>query len=437
MRELVPAAPARTAALRRRVKGTCYLLYNKQMRISKPKIALGVFIAVLLVPAAWSYVKYKSFSRSLIEQINSQAGKKLGRQVKFKKMEFSALKGIVITEPCVSRKPDFSKGNFFCAKRAVIRPELAKLIRKQVYFANIELESPVIKIREAGGKWDFEDLLDLLPKTSKGLHITWNAKRMELKDAQVEIDIGSSGRSLALEGADLTLLHYSSLAGNFELRFKGGAKTIYNNQLLTADISLKTGLNFEYAGLVSAFGGVEVTGASLGAATLKKASLDWELFNINKPAAEKNYTAGLKAEGLFIPAQQGGAVKARNSGLELLASVMGKEAPRAEDIEMALLALDFALDDGVLRIKRLDADSNFLELRSRYELNGPDRTVDLDLSARLGGSKLALTAKGPMHSPEIQPAMSYTLANKLLEALRGLNASLLKLFPILTEKPNV
>ncbi|MBI4803249.1 MAG: hypothetical protein HY796_12075 [Elusimicrobia bacterium] len=405
------------------------------MRISRYKLALALFVVLGLGAGAFAYVKYKNFSQYLIEQINSQADKKLGRQVKFKKIAFSPLKGIIVDEPCVSRAPDFSKGNFFCAKRAVIRPEISKLMNKRLCFANVEFEKPVIKAREAGGKWDFEDLLALLPKTSKGLHLTWNAKRLTLKDATVEIDIGSSGQSLALENADITLLHYSALAGNFELTFSGDAKTILNNQLLTTKIFLKTGLNFEYAGLTSAFGGVEFTDAVFGAATLKKAGANWELFNINKPAAEKNYAAGLKAEGLFIPARSGGLKKSVNSALGLLSSVMGKEAPRVEDLEINSLTLDFTLNDRVLRVKRLDLDANFLNFKSEYELNGPACAVDLVFSAQVGANKFALTARGPMDSPEILPAMSYTLAKKLLEAVRAVNARLLKIFPVATERP--
>lgn len=410
--------------------------YNLIMRLSKAKLVTLSVLVLALGGAAFLYVKYRSFSGYIIEQINTRPGKKLGRQVKFKKISFSALKGVIIDEPCVSRRPDFSKGNFFCAKRAVIRPGLAKLMGKELYFANIEFDSPVIKLREAGGEWDFDDLLKLLPKTSKGPHLTWNAKRLVLRNASVEIDMASSGRSFALENADATLLHYSAVAGNFELIFSGGAKAILNGRLLTTALSLKTGLNFEYAGLVSSLGGIEFADTMLGASTLKKAALNWELFNIKNPAAEKNYKAGLEAEGLFIPAQDGAAGKSVNGALELLSSVTGKAAPHVEDIEMSRLALDFSLNDGVLLIKRLDADTNFLELKSRYGLNGPARTVDIDLSARLGGNKLALTAKGPMDNPEIRPAMSYMLGKKLTEAVRALNAALLKIFPLITENAN-
>lgn len=403
------------------------------MNISRSKAAAGLLLVFGLGAGAFAYVKYKKFSEYLISQVNLQTGKKFGRQIKFKKIAFSPLKGVVIDEPCVSRAPDFSKGSFFCARRAVIRPEIPQLLRNRLHFSNIELTEPVIKVRESGGKWDFEDLLALLPATSKGLHITWNAKKLSLTDAKVEVDIGSSGRSISIENADIALLHYSALAGNFEFRLDGDIKTILNGQLLTAKTSFKTDLNFEYAGLTAAFGDVEFTGAAFGAATLEKAALKWEIFNIDKPAPEKNYTAGLKAEGLFIPAQSGGVKRSVNAAMELLSQVMGKTTPRVEDIEMKNLALDFTLNDGVLSVKRLDLDTNFLVLNDEYELNGPARTVNMRFAAQIGKNKLELTAKGPMDRPEILPAMSVTLNRKLTDAVRGINAALLKTFPITEE----
>ncbi|HBB66390.1 MAG: hypothetical protein A2X28_08260 [Elusimicrobia bacterium GWA2_56_46] len=410
------------------------------MNISKFKLPALLFLAFGAGAGAFAYVKYRNFSDYLIARINSQEDKKLGRRIKFKKVGFSPLKGVVIDGPCVSRAPDFSKGTFFCAEQAVIRPDLAQLMRNRLYFSNIELEKPVIKIRETGGRWDFEDLLALLPRTSKGLHLTWNARKLTLKNAKLEIDAAASGRkpagSIALENVNLTLLHYSSLAGNFSLNLDGGVKTIFNGQLLAANISLSTDLNFEYAGLASASGKAEFTDAALGASTLKKAALNWKLFGLNKPEPAKNYAAGLTAEELFIPAQSGGAAQAVNEAMRLLSSILGKETPRVEDIRMKNLALDFTLNDSVLSVKRLDLDANFLELRHTYELNGPARAVSAGLEARFGGNKLALTAKGPMDRPEILPAMSVTLNRKLLEAVRAINASLLKIFPITTGEPN-
>jgi hypothetical protein len=337
------------------------------MNLSRVKIAAALLIIFSAGAGVFAYLKYRDLSESLINRLDAQAGKRLGRQVKFKKAVFSPLEGVVIEEPCVSRAPDFSKGTFFCAKRAVIRPDLARLMKNRLYFSNVEFENPVIKVREAGGKWDFEDLLALLPKTSKGLHITWNAGKLALKNARVEIDLASSGRSFSLENSDIKLLHHYASAGNFEFSLNGDIKTVMNGQLLTAKTYFNTDLNFEYAGLTSAFGAVEFSDAALGASTLKKAEANWKLFNINKSATENNYTLGLKAEGLFVPAQSGGVKRTINNAMNLLSSILGRETPRVEDLEMDSLALDLTLNDGILRLKRLALAANFLDLLAEYE----------------------------------------------------------------------
>jgi hypothetical protein len=408
------------------------------MDVTRFKIVVILLLIFGLGAGAAAYLKYREFSTYLINRINSQTGKKLGRQIKFKKISFSPLEGVVIDEPCVSRAPDFTKGNFFCAARAVIRPELTQLMKNRLYFANVELEKPVLKIRETGGKWDFEDLLALLPKTSKGLYLTWNARKLELTGAALEIDFGSSGNSVSFENTDIKLLHYSTLAGNFSLSLNGEVKTIIKSQLAAGKAAFKTDLNFEYAGLTSAFGGLEISDAAMGAATLKKAALKWELFNIHKPAPAKSYAALAKAESLFIPAQSCGAARAVNNAMKLFSSITGKGTPRCEDIEMSGLTLDFALKQGVLRIKQLKLDTNFLNLENKYELNGPARAVELELAAEAGGNKLTFTAKGPMSKPEISPVMSVTLNNRLVALICDINAALLSIFPITTgEKCNV
>ncbi len=392
-------------------------------------IAVGIIVAGIGT-GIFAYSRYKNFSESIIRQLDSRTGQKLGRLVRFKKIGFSPLKGVVIDGVCVSRAPDFSKGVFFCADRIEIRPDMARLMRNRLSFGELTFTNPVISVREKGGKWDFDDLLARLPKTSKGLYLTWNVNKLVLTGARIEADLASSGRSFALENTDITVRHYSGLAGNFGLELNGGLKSAVNGRLLTSGVYIKTDLNFVYAGLTAAFGRAELTGAALGAATLENTALSWELFNMNKPAAEMNYTAHLTAEGLFIPEQSGGASASVNAALRTLSSVMGKEAAPVGDIELESLALDLALKDGALRVTHLSMDTNFLDVGAEYELNGPARSVEIRFGARAGKNKLDLTARGPMNAPQIAPAMSATLNRKLTAAIRGINAFLLKIFPV-------
>ena len=330
----------------------------------------------------------------------------------------------------VSRAPDASKGCFFSADRVEIRPEISALLKKRLVFSEVRLVNPSISVREMNGRWDFSDLLALLPGTAKGLHVTWNAKKLTLTGARVEADMASSGRSFALENADVTVRHYSGLAGNFGLELRGRLKSAVKGQLFSSEVSAKTELNFSYAGLTSAAGSAALENAELGAVALDKAELDWELFNMDKPATAANYSAHLTAEGLYVPEHSCGAAPLVNSAMRTLSSVMGREAPPVGDIKLESLALYMALKDGRLRVEHLSMDTNFLDVGAEYELDGPARSVSIRFGARAGKNALDLSAKGPMDAPEISPAMSSTLDRKLTEAIRAVNSFFTGIFPI-------
>ena len=395
-----------------------------------------VIIALLLLAVgsgAFAYIKYKKISNYLISQISGQAAKKLGRQVKFKSVSFSPLRGVVIKEACVSRAPDFSKGNFFCAAKTVIRPKFSALMKNQVYFSRVAFEKPVIKVRERNGAWDFADLLALIPETSKGLHLTWNTSELTMKDAVLEADLETSGLSLALENANISLEHYSSFGGNYGLSADGLVKTVMNGKLLSGEVRLKTDANFDYGGLASTKGNLRMEKISYGAITLESLRSGWSLFNMRKPLAEKNYKASLSAEKLVIPGQENSVKAGVSKGLALFSAAMGKSAPKIDDIEMSSLNAAFRLDNSALSFDDLSLRANFINLDAGLAMDGPAKTAEATLNADIGSNKIRMSASGPMSSPSIKPVLSDTLSAKFKEALTNIEGSLLKRFPITGE----
>ena len=351
----------------------------------------------------------------------------------FSSISFSPLSGVIIKDACVSRRPDFSKGAIFCAERAVIRPEFAALMKNQVYFSRIALEKPVIKVRESGGTWDFADLLALLPETDKGLYLTWNASELVMKDATLEADLETSGLSLALENADLELRHYSTLGGNYGLTADGLVKTAIKGKLLSSSVEFDTETNFDYGGLSSSKGSFKAGRTSYGAVTLETFKADWSLFNMRKPLAEKNYAAGFTAEGLLIPGQENSVRAEVSKGLELFSAAMGRPAPKIEDIEMSSLKAAFRLHDRALSLKDLELRTNFMDLDASISIDGPAKTAEAALDAAIGPNKIKMSAAGPIASPAIRPALSYTLSAKFKEALADIENALLKRFPVTGE----
>lgn len=403
------------------------------MKFTRFRLIAAALFLLLGGGGAFAYFKYKKISTYLVGRINGQASKKFGRQLKFKSVSFSPLKGIVIKDACVSRRPDFSKGNFFCAAETVIKPSFTALLKNQVYFSRVSFEKPVLKVRERGGAWDFADLLALLPKTEKGLYLTWNAGELTMKDAVLEADLETSGLSLALENADISLEHYSSFGGNYGLSAKGLVKTVLKGKLLIGEVTLAADANFDYGGLASTKGDFRAENVSYGAITLENLKTDWNLFNLRKPLADKNYCASLTAEKLFIPGQENSVKDGVAKSLALFSAAMGRPVPKIEDIEMSSLKAAFKLDNSALAFKDLALCTNFMDLDAGLSIDGPARTAEASLSAAIGPNKIKMSASGPMAAPRIMPALSATLSASFREALAGIEKSLLKSFPVTGE----
>ncbi|OGS13640.1 MAG: hypothetical protein A2285_07385 [Elusimicrobia bacterium RIFOXYA12_FULL_57_11] len=394
------------------------------------KLAAAVLSVLIAAAGAFTLYEYKAISARITRAVNGEAGKKLGRQVKFGAIKFSLFDGVVITDVCVSRRPDFSKGSFFCAQKVMVRPRLASLLRNKLFFSKIALDKPVLKVREEGGVWDFSDLLALLPETGKGLHLTWNASELTMKDAVLEADLQTSGLSFALENASLNLGHFSVFGGNYGLEASGLVKSALKGKLLSADVKIKAEANFDYGGLASTEGAFTAAAVSYGAITLESLQAQWKFFNLRKALAERNLSANLRAEKLLVPGRENSIRNSVAQGLDLFSSAMGRPAPRIEDIEMASLAAAFRLDDSVLSVRDIALRTNFLALDAGISIYGPAGTADAFLDADIGPSKLKMSASGPMSAPEIKPLLSATLSRKFKKSLAEIEASLLTLFPV-------
>jgi len=400
------------------------------MPFTRARVLLALLLLAAAGAAGFTYFKYRKLSAYVVEQVS---GRKLGRQVRFSGVAYSPFKGIVLRDACVSRLPDFSKGEFFCAKKTVIRPQLRALLRNRVSFSSVVFEQPVLKVRERGGRWDFEDLLALLPETDKGLYLTWNASELAMRGGRVEADLETSGLSLALEDLDLELDHHSSYGGNFGLEAEGLVKTIYKGKLVSAAVSLDTDSNFAYGGLASAKGEFRARDISYGALTLETFGADWDLFNMRKPLGEKNYSVSVNAEGLLLPAQENALRDDVARGLQLFSAAMGRTVPEIEDIEVKNFAAAFRLDDSVLAVKDITLRTNFMDLDAALTIFGPRREADASLKAAIGKNKLEMSAAGPLGAPRITPLLSATLAARFKSALAAVENSLLKLFPVTGE----
>lgn len=400
------------------------------MKFTRARLIAAALLLLAAGAGGFVYFKYRTLSAHIADQIGGQASKKLGRQVKFARVSFSPLKGVILRDACVSRRPDFSRGNFFCAEKVVIRPSFAALLKNKVHFSRVAFDKPVLKVREKGGRWDFEDLLALLPETDKGLYLTWNADELALTDAVLEADMETSGLSLALKDADLRLAHYSSYGGNYSLEAQGLVQTVHDGKLVSAEAELDADLNFDYGGLASTSGSLALSDISYGAASLKRFGANWKLFNIRKPLAEKNYAVSVEAAELLVPTLGSAAGAKVTEAMQLFSRITSKPLPPVEDYRVSSFKAALALDNSRLALKDIALRSDFISLDAALAIDGPAKTAEAGLKAELSGSKLDLSASGPIGSPAVKPLLSYTLDAKLKESLLAAERSLLKLFPV-------
>ncbi len=404
------------------------------MRPTRARIFLFSLAALLLCSAALVYFKYRRFAALVTDQAGAQASKRLGREVRLSGVSFSPLSGVIIRGACVSRRPDFSKGSFFCADRIMIRPRLGALLRNRFYLARVELDKPVIKLREENGRWDFEDLLALLPRTDKGLHLTWNTTELRLRNASVEADMGTSGLSLSVRNADLDLTHYSAFGGNYSVRASGLISTAAGGRLLSGAAKLDAEANFDYGGLSSTNGSFAATGVSYGAATLGSFNAAWKLFNIRRPLPEKNYSVDAAAADLLVPAHDSQTAGRIAGALRLLSRVTGRQLSFRSDFRAGSLKAAFSLKGSSLSLSGVSLRSDPLSLDAALTINGGARTAEAALDAALGGGRLNLSASGPLARPEIRPLLSSTLEAELRKGLAALENWLLRIFPVTGEQ---
>lgn len=404
------------------------------MRPIRARILLLFLTALLFCSAAFVYFKYRRFAAFVAEQAGAQAARKLGREVRISGVSFSPLRGVTIRGVRVSRRPDFSKGEFFSADRVILRPRLGALLRDRVYFARVELDKPVIKLRERGGRWDFEDLLALLPKTDKGLHLTWNASELSLKDASVQADMETSGLSFSVQDADLELTHYSSFGGNYSVRASGLLSAVAGGRLLSGNAELDAEADFDYGGLTSTSGNFAATEVSYGAATLRSFKTAWKLFNIRESLPEKNYSLEAAAEDLLVPSHDNEAAARISGALRLFSRVTGRPLPPESDFRAGSLKAAFSLKNSRLSLSGVSLRSGPLSLDGSLTIDGRSKAAEASLDAALGGGKLSLSAAGPLARPEIKPLLSATLEAGLRKGLAALENSLLRIFPVTGEQ---
>jgi hypothetical protein len=397
------------------------------MNARKIKITLLIILAVFLVGISTVYFKYQKVSKLVADTINTRLNKKVKRKINFGKIGFSILEGIIIHDAAASHSYGTSKENFFTARKVILTPELIPLLKNKIFFKKVEFINSEFKIkREINGKWNFEDLLLLLPETTKGLYLTWNTKELIFVDSNAEIEDKVSQTVFSLENSDLGIYHYSSFGGNFKFSLEGDFKTAFSNNLLQGEMEIESNANFEYSGLSSSFGKIILGDVIFNEITLEKSELEWKLFGMRKKIPERNCFAAFKVNNIFIPSHNPVVKQYIIKPLENFSSVLGKKLPEIEDVQIEKLSVNASLKDKTLNISEFNLDTNFLDLKYNFQIDTDKKTINLKLLTKLGTDKFEIMANGAVYNPEIKPELSYTARTRFVSLLKSLSDKLNK-----------
>ncbi len=387
----------------------------------KKKILAASLAALVLAGGGASFLlarKYGGLGGAVAAALAETAAKKAGRELRIKSFSFSPLAGMTLRGVEVSERPSFRKGVFFSAERVRLAMPLLPLLRGSVVFSAAEFEGVFFKLREKDGEWNFRDLLDLLPETVKGLHLTWNARELAFRGARIQADLMTSGLSLDMSETDVSLKHHSSFGGNFRIEAGGRAGTAWDGRLFTGAYRAKADLNFTPLGLDSSAGGLEMSGLELGDMRLGSLEADWKLFRIGR-GAQRNYSLKLEAEDFFSPGYRSSFRDSVDTGLKSLFAALGAAPPRIDDIRAERLSARASLKGGRLRVEELRLEADFASLRAAFAA-GAGQETEFEIEAGAAGKKFKARASGADARPKVEPELSQSLRESLLSARRAL-----------------
>ena len=393
-------------------------------------IILGCVFLLLIIAAASIWFLRRPIMGSVAEKIFETIKQDLGREITMDNPDITSNDGIVLYKLCISQKPDFSKGKFFCADKATILPNLSAADPKQISFSKIILENAEININEENGHWDFEDLASMnsgSKKDDRPFEESWMIDKLVLKNAALSIKSASNDISIKTEKSNLTINH----EGN-EFNAEGSTDiTIDSNDIKTSmssNIKAKTFL--KDGKLYKASGNAAIEKAKIGQISIEKLALNTNLSGIDKNISGKNYIMRFSADGLLIPSTDTQVYEKVPQYLKLFAAAVGRPAPVIKDAEFHNIKGHFQVDNNAVELQHFSLRSNFMEMDGDMKINGKDKSTSASMKIAIGKNDIKLLVSGPIKKPALKPVLAETLSKKLKEAYIDMENSILEHFPV-------
>lgn len=365
-----------------------------------------------------------------------------GRDIKLENALFTD-KSMQFTRLCVSQKPDFSKGSFFCADKVILYPDYsskAERTSSSFFIRDLIIENAEINIREKNGRWDFEDLTNASEpessnssdgkntgKDKKYFEDTWIIDNLTLKNATISAESETNRFSVQMKKTDLELSHEGKI---FTLTGQAEMKTELSGRPVKAPVSVNLKTFFSSGELSEIHGDMNTGRLEWDKISLQKLRLHTDMAGISRPVAGKNYISRFSAEGLLIPEDDPYIYDKVPQYLKLFAAAVGRPAPVIKDAEIHSVKGHFSLENNTIELQNMSLRSNFMELDGGMKIDGGTETSVASAAVLIGKNNVKLHISGNMNNPVLKPLLSETLAKKLKQSYMDFQKFVLGYFPV-------
>jgi len=324
---------------------------------------------------------------------------------------------------CVKEKD--GKTDFFCFEKGNIKLETLPALRGKMLFSDVNFENGSLKLKKTADGYNFSDLIELLPKNNRPIHLNWNARNFGFTGFTITlVPDAENGNEVVLTGARLSVEHRSSTGGNFVLKVKSGINARLGGKFVSVELDSFSDLNFEYARLRSARSSVEIAKIVLDDITAGGIIANLEAFGLDGKNSQKKFELEALLEDLFIPASNPLAENIREK-TAVFEKLLGKSVQNEREFSMKTLEIKSSYN-GTDFVNSLALDSNLvgLSLKSGMDLKNSRHSVSLEMKNR--AKTMKITSDSAFSKPNPQPSMSETVDGMLKLGIISLEKYLLK-----------
>jgi len=395
------------------------------MEIDKKRkiIKIIIFSVILLVLAIsfFFYFQYIQIKDYLNIKLSQEISKKIKRKITIESISYSAMEGIKLKKVCIKEKD--GKTDFFCFDKAKIKLETIPTLKGKTIFSDVLFSDGKIIIKKNNNEWNFIDLIELLPKNNKPIHLNWNAKNFYFNNFNIFISF-PNGNEIFLEKANIDIYHRSETGGNFEFNIKSSIMTNINKNFISGDLKANYNLNFEYAILDFIKGNTNIDKIVLNDITAKNIEIYTEVFNLKDKKENRKFEFNISLSDLLIPSSNKiyDLIKNKTNFIE---KIFGTTIHSQTELYIKNINL-FSKYENRKIINSFEINSNLLYLLFKNNIDIEKSKHILNLKMKNNNKGLEIKSDSKLSKPEITPSISETADKYLKEGILNLENFILK-----------